>query len=245
MKTKISSVVGAIGSLLLLISSSSATYASTASIITIFDDFGPGNSYQGGQAAPVAGSDSVFGVARTFAMPFTSFYAANVTQIDLGLSIIGGYSAATDALTVSLDINDGGTLGRTLRSWSLSDLNLLQFGSTSNSVTTISDIKGVHLKAGDSYYLLMAPADPTTAVAWNINTVGTIGTRLIDGQPQVADLSAFRILGTPTPPNQNLAEAALLTAPVVTPLPTALPLFATGLGVLGLLGWRRKRKQAA
>ena len=30
-----------------------------------------------------------------------------------------------------------------------------------------------------------------------------------------------------------------------TPLPAALPLFATGLGVLGLIGWRRKRKQAA
>jgi hypothetical protein len=27
----------------------------------------------------------------------------------------------------------------------------------------------------------------------------------------------------------------------VTPLPDALPLFATGLGVLALLGWRRKR----
>jgi hypothetical protein len=27
-----------------------------------------------------------------------------------------------------------------------------------------------------------------------------------------------------------------------TPLPAALPLFATGLGTLGLLGWRRKRK---
>ena len=30
-----------------------------------------------------------------------------------------------------------------------------------------------------------------------------------------------------------------------TPLPAALPLFATGLGVMGLLGWRRKRKAAA
>ena len=30
-----------------------------------------------------------------------------------------------------------------------------------------------------------------------------------------------------------------------TPLPAALPLFATGLGALGLLGWRRKRKQVA
>jgi hypothetical protein len=30
-----------------------------------------------------------------------------------------------------------------------------------------------------------------------------------------------------------------------TPLPAALPLFATGLGALGLFGWRRKRKKAA
>ncbi len=30
-----------------------------------------------------------------------------------------------------------------------------------------------------------------------------------------------------------------------TPLPAALPLFAGGLGVMGLLGWRRKRKNAA
>jgi hypothetical protein len=30
-----------------------------------------------------------------------------------------------------------------------------------------------------------------------------------------------------------------------TPLPAALPLFATGLGALGLLGWRRKRKAVA
>jgi hypothetical protein len=30
-----------------------------------------------------------------------------------------------------------------------------------------------------------------------------------------------------------------------TPLPAALPLFATGLGALGLLGWRKKRKNAA
>jgi hypothetical protein len=30
--------------------------------------------------------------------------------------------------------------------------------------------------------------------------------------------------------------------PAATPLPAALPLFATGLGVMGLIGWRRMRK---
>ena len=36
-----------------------------------------------------------------------------------------------------------------------------------------------------------------------------------------------------------------ITAATATPLPAALPLFATGVGGLGLLGWRRKRKNAA
>lgn len=33
--------------------------------------------------------------------------------------------------------------------------------------------------------------------------------------------------------------------PAATPLPAGLPLFATGLGALGLLGWYRKRKALA
>ena len=37
-------------------------------------------------------------------------------------------------------------------------------------------------------------------------------------------------------------KAGTLTS---TPLPAALPLFATGIGGLGLLGWRRKRKAQA
>jgi hypothetical protein len=36
-----------------------------------------------------------------------------------------------------------------------------------------------------------------------------------------------------------------LTIGAATPLPTALPLFATGLGALGLLGWRRKAQAVA
>jgi hypothetical protein len=37
----------------------------------------------------------------------------------------------------------------------------------------------------------------------------------------------------------------LESAAIATPLPAALPLFATGLGAFGLLAWRRKRKSAA
>src|SRR4029077_19741352 len=40
-------------------------------------------------------------------------------------------------------------------------------------------------------------------------------------------------------------EPAAILARETTRLPAALPLFATGLGGLGLLGWHRKRKVAA
>jgi hypothetical protein len=48
--------------------------------------------------------------------------------------------------------------------------------------------------------------------------------------------------------NEDYADFNNITTsgPVsATPLPAALPLFATGLGALGLLGWRRKRKTSA
>jgi hypothetical protein len=49
-----------------------------------------------------------------------------------------------------------------------------------------------------------------------------------------------------SPPNGNLSIRVFGDpAVVVTPLPATLPLFATGLGVMGLLGWRRKSKKAA
>jgi hypothetical protein len=44
-------------------------------------------------------------------------------------------------------------------------------------------------------------------------------------------------------PNSR-ADGIVTTESTATSLPAALPLFATGLGALGLLGWRRKRQAA-
>jgi hypothetical protein len=41
------------------------------------------------------------------------------------------------------------------------------------------------------------------------------------------------------------SESGEFLTQTATPLPATLPLFATGLGTLGLLGWRRKRKSRA
>jgi hypothetical protein len=46
-------------------------------------------------------------------------------------------------------------------------------------------------------------------------------------------------------PYELIFSAGVGDSPATTPLPAALPLFATGLGGLGLFGWRRKRKNTA
>ncbi len=44
---------------------------------------------------------------------------------------------------------------------------------------------------------------------------------------------------------QGSEYGSVTVAPAATPLPATLPLFAGGLGAMGLFGWRRKRKNAA
>jgi hypothetical protein len=57
-------------------------------------------------------------------------------------------------------------------------------------------------------------------------------------------LTGFSIFGTSSGPTY-FDDFSILTTSTTTPLPAALPLFATGLGAMGLFGWRRKRKAAA
>jgi choice-of-anchor A domain-containing protein len=45
--------------------------------------------------------------------------------------------------------------------------------------------------------------------------------------------------------DMQIVSGDTINGPVATPLPAALPLFATGLGGLGLFGWRRKRRTQA
>ncbi len=76
-------------------------------------------------------------------------------------------------------------------------------------------------------------ANSVTSVSWYAVTVGYYA------PPQTG--CSF-ICGAPytNPGFEGLAAPAISE----TPLPATLPLFAAGLGALGLLGWRRKRKAA-
>jgi hypothetical protein len=61
----------------------------------------------------------------------------------------------------------------------------------------------------------------------------------------IEDVSIVSTLVASSNGNGFQFDYAFGTVPnTATPLPATLPLFAAGLGALGLLGWRRKRKNA-
>ena len=55
----------------------------------------------------------------------------------------------------------------------------------------------------------------------------------------------FDLSGLPNGVTFEISNGIGNAPPNATPIPAALPLFASGLGALGLLGWRRKRKPVA
>jgi hypothetical protein len=59
---------------------------------------------------------------------------------------------------------------------------------------------------------------------------------LANGDFQTGNLSAWTAVAS------GLGSAGVEITVQETPLPATLPLFATGLGVMGLLGWRRRRR---
>jgi uncharacterized protein (TIGR03118 family) len=90
----------------------------------------------------------------------------------------------------------------------------------------------------------ISAVDPTTGLF-----LGTIPIDLGGNSPGGLWALVFGIGGNNGSPNTlyftdgiNSESAGLFGAIDPVPLPAALPLFATGLRALGLLGWRRKRK---
>jgi hypothetical protein len=100
-----------------------------------------------------------------------------------------------------------------------------------------SDIFGIARIGGESNNLAFAFAsDSDTALL----TLGTSFSRTFVEGPNAVDATLYL-----SPELQGLGYTATFQSDFETPLPAALPLFATGLGAMGLLGWRRKRKNAA
>ena len=90
-----------------------------------------------------------------------------------------------------------------------------------------------------TYELFDATSQIASLTSFVANAFGFVGFVNTSGE-----IRAINIIG-PGSTYEAIDDVSLGTASLVTPLPAALPLFASGLGALGLLGWRRKRKQSA
>ena len=136
-------------------------------------------------------------------------------------------------------------------------------------------ISSLGITEGRNYFAWITADQPNRLllVSWTGFTPGPQGTQFltwskIDSDMNSSPLGAFPALLGSVGPNGQLLLAVCsvqdpncayqnfsLPSPDVhftlflefqpTPLPAALPLFVTGLGALGLIGWRRKRKAAA
>jgi hypothetical protein len=106
------------------------------------------------------------------------------------------------------------------------------FGTWSFTAPTVGSYLApteVEINSGSNWFFIALTAG-TTSGDWSTCPGGLGSNPCLHNPPDNAE--------------QALSHIAFFDG-VATPVPAALPLFATGLGALGLLGWRRKRKNVA
>ncbi len=98
----------------------------------------------------------------------------------------------------------------------------------------------------DSYNTLSFYSDPNGQGTLLFSITGSaLGIQTYGHDEVHFDLTGATFASVVLTSSGNAFEFADLQDSPATPLPAALPLFAMGLGAMGLLGWRRKRKAAA
>jgi hypothetical protein len=171
------------------------------------------------------------------------------------LAAAGGVPTSASAITLSYDYSGAGSV-------SFQSNATLNIGGTCLSPCVISallSISGTGPAASPtSGWAALAFTTISDNLGDNLNlgvNAGNIGTnRNLNGGvffpsilPSTLDVSTSSLasfLGGPGIVDYSI-NVSLPEGAYVTPLPAALPLFATGLAALGLLGWRRKRKTQA
>ena len=79
----------------------------------------------------------------------------------------------------------------------------------------------------------------------HLDLTDLVGSGVLSGVTGSGMADGTVVFNSPGPPANFDGTFDVTVNATLTPLPAALPLFASGLGALGLLGWRRKRKASA
>jgi hypothetical protein len=206
-----------------------------------YDANGPG-----GTAGYVAGSPDVASLSTsdsgvTGAAPGVFVTASNAGLFGLAsLGTLGSFSASYELSGVASGpsapywltyLNDPNGVGKYV--------GVISFGGPdlngSSQIHVFCDFASVSCNPGNTYWGdTLATLD---SIAYGSTTFG-----LLTVHSSGVEIGDWNNIGT-IPAQADIQSITINTA--TTPLPAALPLFASGLGALGLLGWRRKRKAAA
>lgn len=211
--------------LIFLVLSLLSTGVSQADIL--FNNFGPGDTYNTTLALRVAGGTSGAPSEQESAVGFMPNATAQIGSIDFVASLFRG----TNEITLSLVNNNQGvpdTVSSTLESWTFTG-QMGQFGTTA-PILTADSILNPLLQAGTFYWLVMSPPVSDTWAEWNVNSIGDIGPVSFSfdggstwsvGQP--ASRGVFRVNST------------------AVPEPSTILLLGAGLAGVGLMGRRFKK----
>jgi hypothetical protein len=172
--------------------------------------------------------------------------AATIYNID----IVQGTDTVTG--TITTDGTIGGLSASNIQTWNLTIQNPT---GTNNLIGTGPGVDSILILAPSS--VLVATAT-TLDFLFNDTTSGELDISNVSPSPFPAGAEQFLMqtaglvgsggavyVDVNEIGDQQFGPSNLIGSVGTTPLPAALPLFATGLSALGLLGWRRKRRNSA
>jgi hypothetical protein len=178
---------------LILFFASFALGTSFGASVTVFNNFGPGDTFinNGGEAIGVLGS---FGV-KTAAMPFTSDANCTLDQVELAASLVSGANELDALLTNTVN----GLPGSVLESYQFIGAMGL-FATPNIPILSVNSLLHPLLQAGSEYWLLATSNQ--ASVVWNNSTDTGVNAYRFDSDPWTTlngSLGAFRITATPVP----------------------------------------------
>lgn len=204
---------------------------------------------QGGQAGGSFGERVQFNNAAGTMVDFAFAFEGDISVSDLlpgplptGLSISVFATLFVHDVSTGATWNNFTSIGGELIGMSLFDNS---FGTPGGSTPTqtfwnVDEVLSGSLLIGtNSQFDVFASLSVAAAsnnndvqIELDFSNTGTFGIDTAPGVTYTSDSGVF-------------LDATGVTPPAVVPLPPALPLFAGGLGLIGLLGWCRKRKAMA
>ena len=222
-------IAAGIGLVLATSSAQAITYTATAS--------GTGGDGPESASASITTGLNLLTVSLSSLIANPTAAGQEVSDIEITLGSVPTSASLSSSSGTLINIAPGGAVtpaGGSITHW----------GTALSGATVTLATAGPGSVGGSPIDLIIGPGPYTNA---NPSITGR--------NPQIQDTGTFllSVLGITSSTTVTSVQFSFGTGPdsflpgrlTAVPLPAALPLFATGLGALGLLGWRRKRKNAA